>query len=150
MTTRDHAKLLGMLFWIYGGIQLIVLLFLFLFIFSMFYEHYEFMAPSDIAYLWTNSLGRILLIFFLIYTVFGLASVVVNIIAGFGLRKEQKWARRWGVIGSVIACCSLLFGNLFVFALGAALGAYCLWFLFGEKGRHFPDEGPAPASSVNG
>lgn len=129
---------MGIFFWIFSGLQGLV--------FLLFLVYTVFLGIWMIAIVTHDSpdAGQkalypgVIFLIFLVYSFLILVSVLIHIVAGYGLRKGRSWARRWGIVGSIAAVCSIFFGGIMLFPFGLGLGIYCLWFLFSEQGKHFP------------
>lgn len=141
MTGKDHAKLLGLFFWIYDGIQIIGLIIGMLvmigmsgFMFSQFSRmpHNGNEPPPEFI---LGFMGVIIIIAIVVNILF----LIPAIIAGYGLRNEKSWAKTW-----VIVACCLAVLNI---PLGTALGVYGLWFVFGEEGKAYFDNPFAKAET---
>lgn len=139
MTTgKEQARLLGLLFWMYTGLQVFLLVgmgIIFLVFFGAIFSQVpqrpgepgpEIMLPVMILVM-AIALGTTLLF------------CIPKLVAGYGLRNGKSWARVWSIVACVMACMS--------FPLGTALGVYGLVFLFGDEGRRYfegPDFGRLP------
>jgi len=128
MTGRDHARLLGLLFWLLTGFQLLIvglIGLLYIFIFGAVFAT----APRNA----NDPPPELIFIIFVAVVVILLATTflfaIPKIVAGYGLRKEKSWARVWAIIG----CCL----GLMSVPLGTAVGIYGLVFLLGENGRAY-------------
>jgi len=142
MTGRDHARLLGLLFWLLTGFQLLIvglIGLLYVVIFGAVFATAPRNAndpPPELIFIIVVAVVAILLV-----TTFLFA--IPKIVAGYGLRKEKSWARVW----AIVACCM----GLMSVPLGTAVGVYGLVFLMGENGRAYfedPNYGRLPASTV--
>ncbi|HJS50843.1 MAG TPA: hypothetical protein VJ781_03000 [Pyrinomonadaceae bacterium] len=142
MTGRDHARLLGLLFWLLTGFQLLIvglIGLLYVVIFGAVFATAPRNAndpPPELIFIIVVAVVAILLV-----TTFLFA--IPKIVAGYGLRKEKSWARVW----AIVACCM----GLMSVPLGTAVGVYGLVFLMGENGRAYfedPNYGRLPANTV--
>ena len=135
MTGREQARLLGLFFWIFTGLQIgfVVLFGLIYFVFlgaifaSIPHRPNE---PGPELFL-----PIVLLVMIMVGVMTALFSIP-KVVAGYGLRNEKSWGRVWGIIASIMACMS--------FPLGTALGVWGLLFLFGDDGKRYfesPDYG---------
>ncbi|MEZ5425691.1 MAG: hypothetical protein R2747_05460 [Pyrinomonadaceae bacterium] len=133
MTAKEHAKLLGLFFWIYAGIQLFVIGFsgvmMFLWtgiMFSEFSRHSSAQHSANFPQFF-GMMGVIM-----VFAVFmGLILLIPKFVAGYGLRKDKSWAKVWAIIG----CCLAVLNA----PLGTALGIYGFWFIFGDLGKEYFD-----------
>ena len=142
MTGRDHARLLGLLFWLLTGFQLLIvgligLLYILIFgaVFATAPRNANDPPPELILIIVVAVVGIIF--------VSTLLFAVPKIIAGYGLRNEKTWARVW----AIVACCM----GIMAFPLGTAVGVYGLVFLFGDNGRAYfedPNYGRLSANTV--
>ena len=128
MTGRDHARLLGLLFWLLTGFQLLVIGaigLLYVFVFGAMFATMPRNAndpPPEIIFAIVVAVMVILFVSTLLFA-------IPKIVAGYGLRKEKSWAWIW----AIIACCMALMSM----PLGTAVGVYGLVFLLGENGRAY-------------
>ena len=124
MTGKDHNKVLSILMFVQGGLQIFggVLVAL------MYGGIGTFMLTSarrdD-----EQMMGGMFIALAVIVGLVIFAFAGVTLLAGWKLLKEQSGGRMWGIIASII--------SLLSFPLGTALGVYGLWFLFGEEGKNF-------------
>src|SRR5436305_9802382 len=128
MTGREHARLLGLLFWIFTGIQVLLvgaLGIIWVVFFSVIFSTVPHRAndPSPVVFL------PFLIVIMVIILVSTLLFSIPKLIAGYGLRTEKSWARVW----AIIACCMAVMSV----PLGTALGVYGLIFIFGEDGKRY-------------
>ena len=141
MTGREHARLLGLLFWIFTGIQVLLigaLGIIWVVFFSVIFSTVPHNAndPSPAVFL------PFLIVIMAIILVSTLLFSIPKLIAGYGLRNEKSWARVW----AIIACCMAVMSP----PLGTALGVYGLIFLFGDDGKRYfegPEYGRIPVGS---
>lgn len=140
MTARDHNKLLSIFYFIMGGLQMLIGLFVALF--------YGVLGGAMLA---TSNredeqfAGGIFLGVALVVGVIVIAIASFTLFTGFKVKKEQPIGRILGIIVSILV--------LFSFPLGTALGVYGLWFFFGDVGKNFyaglnapPHYAPQPPS----
>ena len=131
MSGKDKARLLGLLFWIFTalnilvvGIVAVVYISLFGFVFSQTPHKANEPDPAIIM--------TILVVIFAFAFVFVILFSIPKIVAGYGLRHQKSWARVWAIVASIMACMS--------FPLGTGIGVFGLVFLFGDDGkRYFED-----------
>jgi hypothetical protein len=116
MTTDEHNKILGTLYFIYGamhGLTLVALLLLVLVI--------------RLAALGTNSISSFWIVVGISIFVLLLLTVgVLPLVVGYGFRKRQRWARTVGVPVAVISLVNI--------PVGTALGIYTIKFFRSEGG----------------
>ncbi|MBS1796447.1 MAG: hypothetical protein JSS81_21535 [Acidobacteria bacterium] len=142
MTQREHARLIGLLLWIYVGLQLaitgLVTVMMFFMSGAMLSQVRNLPhkpGEPDPTFIFTM-LPFIMIFAFLIAVVM----MIPKIVAGYGLRKEKSWAKTWAIIGCALACLNIPFG--------LAIGIYGFWFIFGEAGRGYFDN-PSTAGTMN-
>jgi predicted benzoate:H+ symporter BenE len=133
MTSKEHAKLLGLLFWIYIAIQLAVTTFATIVVFVMSGAIISELSkiprrPNEPNPEVFFSMLPMFMIFALIIV---LVMMIPKLIAGYGLRKGKSWAKIW----AIIACCV----GLLSIPFGTAVGVYGLWFIFGDAGKEYFD-----------
>ncbi len=127
MTAREHNKMLGILFLVYTGFQLLGVIVGFLAIFGM------------LGFIASEAKGRdtaplaIMTVVFIGAMFFAVLFLIPSLVAGLKMRKGKLSGRTWGIIAAIIALLNIPFGT--------ALGIYALWFLFGEEGKNFYLEG---------
>jgi hypothetical protein len=134
MTAKDHNKLLGLLFLIYGVLQIVGLGIGILFMLgvggaALTGANARDAAPIAIIFGFTS-----------VFLVFAMLFAIPAIIAGFKMRKQKAGAKTWALIAAILA--------LLNFPLGTALGIYALWFLFGEQGKSFYSGGSSSSSNA--
>lgn len=128
MTTKDHGKLLGILFLIQGALGAFGLVFAGL----MFGGMGIFLVGS--AKRGSDALGGALFIGLIIgVLIISALFLLPTFLAGFGLLKGKTNVRIWTIVAAILA--------LFSFPLGTALGIYALWFVFGDEGKRYFDGG---------
>ena len=122
MTAQEHNRLLSIFFFIQGGLQVVVGLFI-----GIIYGGLGsiFMASGRTEQ--DQMMGGLFL-------VLGIAiGIVLLVLAAFTLftankvRKVQSIGRTLGIVICIL--------SLFNFPLGTALGVYGLWFFFGDLGK---------------
>ncbi len=136
MTAKEHAKLLGLFFWIFAGLQLLMTVFAGIFMFVWM----GFMLPEMLKMQQRGNnpppppeffLGFIgIMIVFM--AVMAVIMMIPKVVAGFGLRKEKSWAKIWVIIACCLAVLSVPFGT--------AVGVYGFWFVFSEQGKAYFDK----------
>src|SRR5580765_5492854 len=132
MTGREQAKLLGLFFWLFTGLQVLVLLLIGI-IYFVVIGILVASVPHKPGEPGPEIMLPILFVVMVIIGVFVAIFSIPKVVAGYGLRREKSWARIW----ATIACCMALLS----FPLGTALGVWGLIFLFGDEGKRY-FEGP--------
>lgn len=131
MSGKEHAKTLGILFWVYEGFQIFSLILGFLillamsgFMFSQFSKmpHRADQPPPEVIF-------GIMGVVFIVVIVLNLLFLIPGVVAAYGLKKEKSWAKTWLTIACVLAALN--------FPLGTGLAIYGLWFVFGNQGKAY-------------
>ena len=121
MTPTSHNKILGILYLAYGGINLLLMIVISIFVLTMM----GVIAANN------NSGEPIPVGIFALVMIFvvaiNLLLITPSFLAGYALLKRKRWAKTMGIIAAMVAGLS--------FPIGTALCVYTLWFLFGESGR---------------
>jgi heme/copper-type cytochrome/quinol oxidase subunit 3 len=123
MTAKDHNRLIGLFFLIWGGLQILGLGIAILAMLgvggtALFGAHSRDAVPIAAVF----GITTVILVIAMILT-------IPAIIAGLKMRKEKPGAKTWVLIAAILA--------LVNFPLGTALGVYALWFMFGDQGKSF-------------
>jgi hypothetical protein len=121
MTPTSHNKTLGILHLAYGGLNLLIMIAISIFMLTM------------IGVIATNNnsgepipVGIFALVMVFVVAI-NLLLITPSFLAGYALLKRKRWAKTMGIIAAMAAGLS--------FPLGTALCVYTLWFLFGESGK---------------
>ncbi|HEY0099176.1 MAG TPA: hypothetical protein VGB76_09500 [Pyrinomonadaceae bacterium] len=122
MTPEDHNKTLGICHLVYGGLMLLLMFAMFIFMWMMFSE-----IPSRPGRPDAEMPAAFLAIFFAFMFVYSLIFFVPSLVAGYAMLKRKTWARMASIIASVFEVMS--------FPLGTAVGIYSFWFMFSETGK---------------
>ena len=121
MNTEEHNRTLGILHIVYGGLHLLLILMLSLFLVPLMLFADPPGRPGDPA-------GEAFLIVMMIFIgIFSLLFSVPSFVAGYGMLKRKSWAKVWAMIAGGVAGMS--------FPLGTALCVYTFWFLFSGGGK---------------
>lgn len=129
MTGKEQANLLGLLFWVYTGIQVFIVVALFVVYVAVFGVVFAGMPQTGPDQPPMALIALILVVALLITFGSLLLFMVPKLIAGYGLRNEKPWARTW----AIVACCMAVMNM----PLGTALGVWGLIFLMGDEGRRY-------------
>lgn len=142
MTPKEHAKLLGLLFWIYAGFNLVVTLGMAVFWFGMMGVVMSEVskAPRRGSEANPEAFVGMMFVIMIFVIVITLIFMIPDVVAGFALRKEKSWAKIW----AIIACCLAVIS----FPFGTALGVYGFWFIFGDLGKAYFDNPHGNFSNV--
>jgi hypothetical protein len=124
MTATDHTKILGIIFLIFGVLGVLGIGFLLIFLLGM----------GGVAIFNTGANGdsipiAVMFLIFAGFLVFTLLFIIPQLIAGWNLLKGNGRAKGWLMIAAII--------NILNFPLGTAIGAYALWFAFGDEGKRY-------------
>jgi hypothetical protein len=123
MTATDHAKILGIIFLIFGGLGVLAVIGILIFLVGM----------GGVAVFNTSNGDSIpIVVMFLIFggfTLFTLIFIIPQLIAGWSLLKGTGKSKIWIIISAVI--------NVLNFPIGTAIGVYAFWFTFGEEGKRY-------------
>lgn len=123
MTAKDHNKLIGLFFLIWGGLQIVGLCVALLIMLGVGGAALSSAPSRDAAPLaFVFGFTSVMMICLMIFA-------LPAIIAGLKMRKEKPSAKTWAMVAAILA--------LLNFPLGTALGVYALWFLFGDQGKSF-------------
>jgi hypothetical protein len=122
MKAQDHNKLLGIIFLIVGGLQLMNMLFCLLML-PVFLQQTAALrrAPNFPIAFFSGIMIGVVAFSFLMGT--------LDLLAGYGILKRKAWGRTAGIIAAI--------PSLLGIPLGTALGVYTLWFMTSEKGKNF-------------
>lgn len=126
MTGKQHARLLGLLFWLFTAFNVLVVLaiaVIYIAIFGVVFSQVP-QKPGEPDPAVIMTILAIAFAFALIVTVL---FSVPKMIAGYGLRHEKPWASTWAIVASAMAAMS--------FPFGTAIGVYGLIFLLGDEGK---------------
>jgi uncharacterized membrane protein len=135
MTGREHARLLGLFFWLLTGFQLAMVAALgifYVFLFGTVFSNLP-QRPGEPGPEFFLTILVVVMAFVFLTT---LAFSIPKVVAAYGLRNEKPWARVW----AIVACCM----SVMSVPLGTAVGVYGLIFLFGDEGKRYfeqPDLG---------
>lgn len=128
MTPKEHNRMVGILLMAHGGFQTLIMLLLCVLYggigAAIFFGNRR--GPDQSA-------GLIFIVMVAFLFVFSMIFIIPQILGGWKLYKEKPNARIWGIVASIVSCMS--------FPLGTAAGVYGLWFLFGELGTKFYENG---------
>jgi len=133
MTGREHARLLGLLLWIYIGFQLVMSVISGVIVFVMFGAMSAEFAkmPHHPGEPDPSVIFSMMPIFMIIGFAIAFLFLIPKAIAAYGLRNEKSWAKIW----AIVACCLAVLS----FPLGTGLGIYGFWFIFGDEGKKYFD-----------
>lgn len=121
MTANDHAKILGIIFLIFGGIGVLAVIGILIFLLGM----------GGLSLFSANGSDAIPIIvvfgIFAVVTLISLIFIIPQLIAGWNLLKGNGRGKIWLIISAII--------NVLNFPIGTAIGIYAFWFTFGEEGK---------------
>ncbi|HEV8592630.1 MAG TPA: hypothetical protein VGQ55_11045 [Pyrinomonadaceae bacterium] len=124
MTARDHNKLLSIFYFVMGGLQMLIGIFVAL-VYGIFGGVMLTASHGDDDQI----AGGIVLVVAIVVGLIIMAFASFTLFAGFSVFKEKPLGR---ILGIIVSCLVLL-----SFPLGTALGVYGLWFFFGDVGKNF-------------
>lgn len=125
MTAKDHAKILGIIFLIFGGLGVLVIIGMLIFLIGM----------GGIAVFNTKSAESISISIAVTFLIFGACIVfaglfiIPQIIAGLNLLKGNGKSKILVIISGII--------NVLNFPIGTAIGIYAFGFTFSEEGKRY-------------
>ena len=122
MTPQEHNRLISILFHVQGGLQVLAGLILILVYVGM---GGIFIAAADRQE--QQFVGGILLVVGVVTAVIVFAFAALDFYTAFKIGKVQPIGRTLGIVVAILSVMS--------FPLGTALGAYALWFFFGDLGK---------------
>jgi hypothetical protein len=117
LTPEQHNKYLGVSHLVHGGLFLLLMLFMMIFMTVIFLS-----APGPGA----PPAGFLVFMWVFVGGFYGLMTVP-SLVAGYGLLKRKPWARTAAIVGAVTSAMS--------FPIGTAVCVYTFWFLFSEPGK---------------
>ena len=130
MTDNDKARLLGLFFWLFTALNVILVAIIgivYVGILGAVFANAPHKASDPPPEL-IVSIVAVVFIFVLIFTVL---FSIPKVVAGYGLRKNKPWARTWAIIASIMCCLS--------FPIGTAIGVFGLVFLYSDGGKAYFD-----------
>jgi len=118
---ESHKKVLGILFVVFASLQLLLMLFLGMFLTTIFTFAMSQAEPKDVPILeLVMNIVRYIPAIVIIFL------SLPALIAGIGLLAKQKWAM---ILALIMGCL-----NIFSFPIGTALGIYTIW-VYAEEHR---------------
>jgi hypothetical protein len=123
MTARDHNKLLAIFYFVMGGLQMLLGLFVTV-VYGLFGGFMLTAGRGD-----DQIAGGIVLAVAIVVGLFIILLASFTIFTGYSVLKERPIGRLLGIIVSCFVVLSV--------PLGTALGVYGLWFFFGDVGKSF-------------
>ena len=124
MTAQDHNKLLSIFFFILGGLQVLIGVFM-----ALVYGGMGTMFLATGRREEEQMMGGIFIVLSVVVGLVILAIAGFFLLTGWSVMKQKPSGRTLGIVAS---CLSLL-----SFPIGTALGVYGLWFFFGDAGKGF-------------
>ena len=137
MTAQEHNKTLGILFLIFGSVNILLLIPAALQATKALKSLEDAAALNPNPESARNAMG-LLMILLIVLGVLTLISAVMEIVAGLGLFKQRPWSPPAATIAAIVALINI--------PIGTGLGIYALWFLFGNKARELYGKRIYPAS----
>jgi hypothetical protein len=131
MTAPDKARLLGLFFWLFTILNIVLIAVIGVVYVAIFGAVFA-AAPHKASDPPPELIIPIIAGIFIFVLIFTALFSIPKIVAGFGLRKQRSWARTWAIIASIMCCLS--------FPIGTAIGVFGLVFLFSDEGKRYFDE----------
>src|SRR4051794_10534439 len=128
MTSEDKSKLLGLFFWLFTALNVVILVFIAIF-FTFFFGAILANAPHKASDPPPEFFMAFFGVIFAIILVTTVLFSVPKVIAGYGLRTHKSWARTWALVASIMCCLS--------FPIGTAIGVFGLVFLYSDEGKKY-------------
>ena len=122
MTPQEHNRLISILFHVQGGLQVLAGLILVAVYIGM---GGVFIAAADRQE--QQLVGGIFVVVGIVTAVIVFAFAALDFYAAFKIGRLQPIGRTLGIVVAILSVMS--------FPLGTALGAYALWFFFGDLGK---------------
>lgn len=123
MTANNHAKILGVIFLIMGGLIVLGVIGVLIFLLAM----------GGLASVNANGSDAVpIVVMFLLFggiTLFTLIFAIPQLIAGWILLKGNGKGQIWLLVSAII--------NVLNFPIGTAIGVYAFWFMFGDEGKRY-------------
>jgi hypothetical protein len=142
MTSNDKAKLLGLFFWGFTALNVILVAAIGV-IYVAVIGVVMSAAPHKASDPPPELIVTIVAVAFVFVFIFTVLFSVPKIVAGYGLRKHKSWARTWAIVAAIMCCLS--------FPIGTAIGVFGLVFLFSDEGKaYFDDPAYAQLDPVSG
>ena len=128
MTAHDKAKLLGLFYWLFTALNVIivaVIAVIYIAIFGIVFSN----VPQKAGDPPPEFIISILVVVFAFVLAFTVLFSIPKMVAGYGLRKGKSWARVWAIVAAIICCLS--------FPIGTAIGVFGLVFIFSDEGKKY-------------
>jgi hypothetical protein len=123
MSANDHARILGIIFLIFGGLGILAVIAILFFLIGM-----GGIAAFNVGGGESIPVIIVFLIFAAVAIITGLF-IIPQIIAGWNLFKGNGKSKIWVLLSAVI--------NVLNFPIGTAIGVYAFWFAFSEEGKQY-------------
>lgn len=122
MTPQEHNRLISIFFHVQGGLQVLAGVIMVL----------VYVAVGGVFIAAGNQqeqqfVGGLILVVGVVTAVIVFAFAILDFYAAFKIGKMQPIGRTLGIVVAIL--------SIFSFPLGTALGAYALWFFFGDHGK---------------
>ena len=131
MTSEEKSRLLGLFFWLFTALNVVILVGVAIF-FSVFFGAILANSPRKANDPPPEFFFAFFTVIFFVILITTVLFSVPKIVAGYGLRTRKPWARTWAIVASVMACMS--------FPIGTAIGVFGLVFLFSDEGKKYFDD----------
>jgi uncharacterized membrane protein YbhN (UPF0104 family) len=131
MTSNDKAKLLGLFFWLFTALNVIVVV-----VIGVIYVAFLGVILGSVPHKASDPppelIVTIVAVAFFFALIFTVLFSVPKVVAGYGLRKHKPWARTWAIVAATMCCLS--------FPIGTAIGVFGLIFLLSDEGKAYFDD----------
>lgn len=131
MNSEEKSRLLGLFFWLFTALNVVILAGLAIF-FTVFFGAIIASAPRKANDPPPEFFMAFFTVIFIIILVTTILFSVPKVVAGYGLRTRKPWARTWAIIASTMCCLS--------FPIGTAIGVFGLVFLLSDEGKRYFDD----------
>jgi hypothetical protein len=128
MSSEDKSRLLGLFFWLFTALNVLVILVIGIIYVGLFGVIFS-QAPHKASDPPPELIVGILAAVFFFVLVFTVLFSIPKVVAGYGLRTHKPWARTWAIVASIMCCLS--------FPIGTAIGVFGLVFLFSDEGKAY-------------
>jgi hypothetical protein len=123
MSANDHARILGIIFLIFGGLGILAVIGILFFLIGM-----GGIAAFNVGGSESIPVIIVFMIFAAVAVITGLF-IIPQIIAGWNLFQGNGKSKIWVLLSAVI--------NVLNFPIGTAIGVYAFWFAFSEEGKQY-------------
>ncbi|MBV9216084.1 MAG: hypothetical protein JO053_07905 [Acidobacteria bacterium] len=129
MNPRDKARLLGLFFWLFTLLNVVLVVGIGIIYTAVVGVAVTAAPPNHGEAPPAALIVTIVAVAFFFVLIVTVLFSIPKIVAGIGLRKEKPWARTWAIIASIMSCMS--------FPIGTAIGVFGLIFLLSDEGKAY-------------